>query len=230
MYEDNGVFVDVSAFHRRAVFMKKLQNFYGVASVMLIVVAVVGCNLLDKESNTPTMPESSGQLPVVGLPGQIANFYVSSGITDHFGVYKGDGFFTANVPKKGVFLFTYFTEFGGPFYLVTKVKKNSLLFVGLQLGDEVLDVTLSEGNETALALTSPEAEDFGSVVVLYRPGRIGTWSNFIIINPEIVIIVLIRGGVIIVSDTVVILSPEGWRTKKTKKTRTRRTKTKKAAY
>lgn len=199
--------------------MKKLQNFYGIASVMLIVVTVVGCNLLDNESNTPTMPENPGPLPVAGIPGQIANFYVMSGNTDHFGVYNGGGFFTANVPKKGVFLFTYFTKFGGPFYLVTKVKKNSLLFVGLQSGDEVLDVTLNEGDETALASTSPEAQDFGDVVVFYRPGKIGRWSDFIIINPNIATIVLIRGGVIVVSDTVVILTSEGWRTKKgTKKT------------
>lgn len=217
MLKGNQVFKHVGGISSGGRMMRKWQSFYAVASITLLIVAIVGCGMFDSEKSSPTMPESSGNPPIGGLPGETPNFWVGSGTTDHLGVHIASGYFLVNVPKKGVFLLTYFTEFGGPFHLVVMVEKNSLLFVGLQPGDEVAAATIQEGDLTTIAPTSPEVQYFGGVTVYYRPGFIGNWGDFIVINQQINVIVLIQNYIVVVSDDVKTLTTTGKLTTKTSK-------------
>jgi hypothetical protein len=182
--------------------LKKIrtQSFYGVASLVILLVAMLGYNVIAEESRVPP------RLGISGITEPLANVWVSPGITDHLGVYVGTGFLVMNVPDPGVYLLTYTTKTGGPFYLVFRVKANVLVFVGLPDDAEIVGAVLEEGDLTDLAETSPEIQDFGLITVFYRPGAIGRWSNFIVINPTIVNIVLVQAGVVIVSDNVIILT------------------------
>jgi len=256
--------------------MRRLQKFYVAATVLSIVLGIVGCNLMDSDSNHPTLPSnSSSNLTPVGA-GQIANFYVSKGVSDFFGVYIAGTSFVVNVPKPGTFLLTYYTKsgfgltaesieymtekgvpedivqklttlvnqqftteeeylaaltsligeeqlllyeniilrysytnVGGPYFLVAKVKKNSMMYIGLMPGDLVLNATIDEGDPTALAGTSPDVQDFGDVTVFFRPGFIGSWIDYFIVNPSIPQIVLISNYAIVISEYVIALEQPG---------------------
>lgn len=257
--------------------MRRLQKFYVATAVLSIVLGIVGCNLLDSDSDHPTLPSSSSSnLTPVGA-GQVANFYVGKGVSDFYGVYIAGTSFVVNVPKPGTFLLTYYTKsgfgltatsieymqekgvpedvlqklttlvnqqfateeeylaaltsligaeqlllyedlilrysyanVGGPYFLVTKVKKNSLLYIGLMPGDQVLNATIDEGDATALAGTSPDAQDFGDVTVYFRPGFIGSWIDYFVINPSIPQVVLISNYAIVISTNVIALElPQG---------------------
>jgi hypothetical protein len=256
--------------------MKNLQMLYGIAAVLVVVLGIVGCNLLGPDVEQPTSPtSSSAELTPVGSA-QIANFYVSPGVSDAYGVYIGGTSFVVNVPKPGIFLLTYytmggfglstytidqlrlkgvpadilaklsllvgkefateaeflaglansigdealltyrplivryaFTRTGGPFYLVAKVKKNSLLYIGLLPGDMVLNAAINEGDLTTLATTTPDAQDFGTVTVLFRPGFIGHWMDYFIVNPSLPPIILISNYAIVISPNVIVLELPG---------------------
>jgi hypothetical protein len=192
---------------------------YGMATLLILILAIVGCNLLEKETAQPTSPTATTAATgtVAAAPGQLSNFYVSPGKSDSFGIYMGPGanFIIANIPRAGVFLLTYYTKTGGPFFLVVNVKYNSSLFIGLWPGDEIWDVKVEEGDATPVATTTPDAQDFGALVVLFRPGFVGMWSDFIVVNPNIMPVFLIQSGAIVVSDNVVTLKSKG--SPKTKK-------------
>jgi len=113
------------------------------------------------------------------------------------------------VKYKALILNYAYTKTGGPFFIVVKVKKNSLLHIGLMPWDEVLHATIDEGDATTLATTTPDAQDFGSLIVLFRPGFIGSWMDYFVVNFSFTQIILVRDGVIMISVNVQELSATG---------------------
>lgn len=275
--------------------MKKLQMLYGLSAVLIIVLGMVGCSMFDRDAAPPTSPaNSSADLTPIGA-GQLANFYVSDGVSDFYGVYVAQTSFVVNIPKPGAYLLTYSTKtgfglseeslenlelkgvpddilaslklledqtftteaafleaisaqigdesavmyedlilrysyasIGGPYFLAVQVKKNSLLYIGLGDGNELLNAAIDEGDATALAITSPDVQNFGSVVVLFRPGFIGTWMDYFIINPLIAQISLVSNSAIVISVNVIELQIPTKATRRTQKyTKPKTKKTKK---
>lgn len=251
--------------------MKKLQKLYGVAAVLIIVLGMVGCNLMDRDVNRPTSPVDSAAVTPGGA-GQLANFYVTAGTSDFYGVYVANTSFLVNIPKPGMFLLTYYTKagfgisdqtlenlrtkgvpenvlaglrllkdqkfatetefllavtkqigndqigtykdliwryayasIGGPYVIVAQVKKNSVLAIGLMSGDRLMDAAIDEGDATALATTTPDAQNYGSVIVFFRPGFLGHWRDYFVLNPLILQTSLVSNGAIVISVNVIEL-------------------------
>lgn len=245
--------------------MKKLQTLFGVAAVLIIVIGIGECKLFAHDVECP--PSGAGQL---------ADFSVSAGTTDFYGVYVAKTSFLVNIPQPGTFLLTYYTRSGfgltgqvlenlrpkgvpenllvglrllvnqkftteaefsdamarqigkeetvtyqaliskyaytktrGPFFIVVQVKKNSLLHIGLMPGDEVSYATIDEGDATALVVQTPDAQDFGSLMVLFRPEFSGSWLDYFVVNPSFTPIILVQNSVIMMSVEVQELSAAG---------------------
>ena len=97
---------------KRGAVMRKLQKFYAVAAVFVLVLGIVGCNLIDSDTDHPTLPaNSSTSLTPMGSA-QLGNFYVGQGVSDFYGVYIAGTSFVVNIPKPGTFLLTYYTKSG----------------------------------------------------------------------------------------------------------------------
>ncbi len=165
-------------------------------TIFLFTMSFFGCEFWgDKSGNSSTAPS-------VKNAEQIVNCYVSRGISDQIGVYKGTGFFQLNVPA-GDYLLTYTTNLG-TFEIVFRATTTALLNIGIQPGDELQEAYLQKGT---IVDTAGEVGTFGPVIVYAQPGSGTALSRgeIFIIDTTFEIIILISGGEVVPSDLVILL-------------------------
>ena len=176
-----------------------------------LMLFIAGCDTTDDSSVSSTITGSAD-------PDEMSRFWVGSGISSYFGVYISDGLLVLNVPpQEKTYKLRYRTGLG-IFYVVFKSTADARLFIGLTPNDNVIEAVIEEGDLTTVATTSPDIQYFGSLTVFYRPGFLGSWSDFIVVNQSVSPIILIQNKVVVESSYVLILTEPG-KTRKTKLTK-----------
>jgi hypothetical protein len=131
--------------------MLKIKKLYWLAIPMVLVIGIIGCNLFDRDQVSPTGP------------GDLANFgvYASSG---GYSVATGTGYLAVNVPG-GTHAIFYRTN-SGPYYIVLTVSSPSLIMIGLNTGDTLIDASVAS---VSLVSPAPAKITEGSATVYARP-------------------------------------------------------------
>ena len=118
---------------------------------MVLVIGIIGCNLFDRDQVSPTGP------------GDLANFgvYASSG---GYAVATGDRYLAVNVPG-GTHAIFYQTS-SGPYYIVLTVGSPSLIMIGLNPNDPLIDASVAG---VTLKSPAPSSITEGGATVYARP-------------------------------------------------------------
>jgi hypothetical protein len=187
--------------------MKQFQKVQWIVLVAILVMGIAGCGFLGDDNN-PTAPG--------GLPSQHANFFVSGGIFPEIGIYSGNEFFMVNV-LMGDWLLMYTTNWG-TFNIVFRATEATLLTVGLVPDDEVEEASIQKGT---IADTAEAVQEDGAVTLFSLPDQQNSepldpdqepldpdqepLDDIFVEDPVVPVIILISGGQVVQSATVVIL-------------------------
>lgn len=176
-----------------------------------LTLTIMGCELFERDE--PTTPAG-----ITGNAVDMANCYGSEGDPSGYGVFVGNEFFVVNVPKSGVYVIQYMVKGQTDLYnLVVKVKKATMIYIGLGVGLELEDAGVVE---TEVTVPDSEASPLGTMLVFSHPGwpahlrkalseitKIPPGHINIIVNPPsgFVVIIVVKGGKAKPGPTVVIL-------------------------
>lgn len=160
------------------------MRYKSILSIKFFLVALlsvlVSCQLSENGTQrNPTAPRISAF--------DQANFWALEGISDDFGVYKGDEYFLFQIPT-GDYLLTYTTHVG-TFFIVFRAQRSAQIMVGMNAGDNVLEAMLYTG--TVLDASNPVAD--GPVIRFSESGASGSWSHLFV--PDASPAIPIIGGV-----------------------------------
>ncbi len=124
--------------------------------------------------------------------------------SSQFGIYVGDGNFQVYVPA-GEYLLEYTTTVG-TFQIVFRANFGEFLTVDLLHDDELLDVSIQQGN---INFSAVPVSVFGGISVFRWPTSAITVVNIFVININISPLVIVQDGIIVISPIIIIFdTPE----------------------
>lgn len=170
--------------------MRSFQKMRLVAVSLLVIMGLAGCSFFESDHDSPTAP-------VPGSAEQLLNFSAGQSEGNAFGVYKRPDAFAINVPA-GSYQLNYTTRIG-TFHVVFQAFDATLIAIGLQPGDDVMEASIQQG-------TIPDGaqpiESTALVATFFLPGYEATipLTDVFVVNPAIAVVILVQGGQIVDDD------------------------------